>query len=357
MAKVLVVGSAENGGGGITTVIKLIKKMPVWRKYGCKWLETQIQAGKAKKAYYAFRSYIVALFSIWSYDIVHFHTVPNISMVVQLPIFLMALVGRKKIILHLHVGNQLEREKEQNFKLFRWCMKKSDVIVLLAKKYIDVIKKNYAEICTPATVIYNACENVNALPYVEHDKTILFAGIFSHNKAADKLILAFAKLHDKYPDWKLQLLGSGPDERAYRDLIAKYGLESCVQIPGYVTGEKKASFFRKAGIYAMCSYLEGFPMVVLEAWAYGVPVVTTPVGGLPDVLEDGKNACVFDFGDIEGLSAQLDKLMGDDNLRVEMGSYAKEMVEQVFSPIVISEQIDVLYTQLLKSKYAKVSNR
>lgn len=357
MAKVLVVGSAENSGGGVTTVIKLIKGMPVWKEYHCKWLGTQIQAGKVKKAYYALKSYFVALFTLWSYDIVHFHTVPNISMVIQLPVFLMALFGRKKIILHLHVGNQLEEENEQNFKLFRWCMKKSDVIVLLAKKYRDVIKQYYAEVCTPTTVVYNACEEVQALPYEEHDKTILFAGFFSHNKAADKLILAFAKLHKKYPDWKLQLLGSGNEEKTYRDLIAKYDLENCVQIPGYVTGEEKASFFRKAGIYAMCSYLEGFPMVVLEAWAYGVSVVTTPVGGLPDVLEDGKNACVFDFGDVDGLAMQLDKLMGDDRLRAEIALNAQEMVEKVFSPNVISEQIDELYKQLLNSNYAKVSNR
>lgn len=357
MAKVLVVGSAENSGGGVTTAIKLIKGMPVWKKYHCKWLGTQIQAGKVKKAYYALKSYFVALFIIWNYDIIHFHTVPNISMVIQLPVFLMALAGRKKIVLHLHVGGQLEREKELNFKLFRWCMKKSDVIVLLAKKYSDVVKKRYAEVCTPTVVIYNACEEVYVLPYEKHDKTILFAGFFSKNKAADKLILAFAKLHTKYPDWKVQLLGSGPEEKTYRDLIAQHGLENCVQIPGYVTGEKKASFFKKAGIYAMCSFLEGFPMVVLEAWAYGVPVVTTPVGGLPDVLEEGKNACVFDFGDVDVLVALLDKLMGDDKLRAEIGLYAKEMVEKKFSPNVISGQIDELYKQLLNSNYAKVSNR
>lgn len=352
MIKVLVVGSAENSGGGITTVIKLIKGMPVWNKYHCKWLETQIQAGKLTKAYYALKSYLTALFTIWSYDIVHFHTVPNISMVIQLPIFLMALLGGKKIILHLHVGNQLEREKELNFKLFRWCMKKSDIIVLLAERYSDVIKKSYKDVCTPTMVIYNACEKVQPITYEKHDKTILFAGIFSKNKAADKLILAFAKLHKKYPDWKLQLLGSGPEEDTYRKLIVKHNLEKYVQIPGYVLGEEKASFFRKAGIYAMCSYLEGFPMVVLEAWSYGVPVVTTPVGGLPDVLEEGKNACIFDFGDIDGLITQLDKLMGNDKLRAEIGLYSKDMVERIFSQDVISNKIDNLYKRLLNSSYA-----
>ena len=352
MIKVLVVGSAENSGGGITTVIKLIKGMPVWDKYHCKWLETQIQAGKLTKVYYALKSYLIALFTIWSYDIVHFHTVPNISMVIQLPIFLMALLGSKKIVLHLHVGNQLEREKELNFKLFRWCMKKSDIIVLLAKRYSDVIKKNYKDVCTPTMVIYNACEKVQSLTYEEHDKTILFAGIFSKNKAADKLILAFSKLHKKYPDWKLQLLGSGPEEGTYRELIIKYNLENYVQIPGYLKGEEKASFFRKAGIFAMCSYLEGFPMVVLEAWAYGIPIVTTPVGGLPDILKEGKNACIFDFGDVDGLTTQLDKMMGDDRLRSEMGLYSKHMVEKLFSQEVISKQIDNLYNQLLNGKYA-----
>lgn len=60
-------------------------------------------------------------FTIWKYNIIHFHAVPDISLIVQLPVFLLAKFARKKIILHLHVGNQIEEYKES--RLFQYCMK------------------------------------------------------------------------------------------------------------------------------------------------------------------------------------------------------------------------------------------
>ena len=95
MKRVLVIGSAEQSGGGVATVIKIMKQMPVWEKYHCYWLGTQIQAGKWTKLRYAMTAYLKTLFIIWQYDIVHFHTVPNVSMIIQLPVFLLALLGRK----------------------------------------------------------------------------------------------------------------------------------------------------------------------------------------------------------------------------------------------------------------------
>ena len=342
--RVLVVGSAEQSGGGVSSAIRQIKKMPVWEKYQCYWLGTQIQAGKLTKLRYALTAYLKALFIIWRYDIVHFHTVPNVSMKIQLPVFLLALLGRKKIILHLHVGNQLERDKELRYRLFRWCMRKSDVIVLLAKSIEKSLRKMYLGISTPSVVIYNSCEDVCSIPYKEHDKTILFAGLFSSNKAAGLLIDAFAILHKKYPDWRLQLLGNGPEEQLYRNKISEYGLSNFVDLPGYLVGNEKISYFKKAGIYAMCSYLEGLPMVVIEAWSYGVPVVSTPVGGLPDVLREGENSLTFGFGDINGLVKKLDLLMGNDNLREKMSDFSKDFVTNLFSSGVINTQLENLYS-------------
>lgn len=344
--KVLIVGSARESSGGVASVIRLLEKMPIWEKYNCYWLGTQIQRNHAWKIWYAMKAYFIAFFIIWRYDIVHFHTVPNISMKIQLPIFLLALAGRKKIILHLHVGNQLEQEKVLRFKLFRWCMNKSDVIVLLANRFKKMIENHYFDIKTPVNVIYNPCEQVDVIPYQKHEKTILFAGIFAYNKAADILIDAFYIVHKKHPDWKLQLLGSGPDQSLYEEKIKHYQLTQSVEIPGYLTGDKKKSYFQKAGIYALCSYLEGFPMVVLEAWSYGVPIVTTPVGGMPDVIVEGSNSLVFNFGNTNELAEKLDILMCDDKLRENMSEFSKKYVSNHFSLSVINDQIEHLYNNL-----------
>lgn len=346
--RVLVVGTAECSGGGVTSVVKLIKKMPVWDKYQCYWLGTQIQASKWSKIRCALTAYVKALFIIWRYKIVHFHTVPNISMTIQLPVFILALLARKKIILHLHVGNQLTMPHVIDFKLAHWCMRKADTSVLLADQFANYLEQYWQDVKTPHKVIYNACDDVMTIPYKQHKHTILFCGRFTDNKSADTLIKAFGKIYQKHPDWKLQFLAEGPEEDKCRQLIKDLGLESHIEMPGFVFGEAKAEYFRQAGIFCLCSHFEGFPMVVLEAWAYGVPVVTTPVGALPEVIEKGKTGFTYDIEDTDALAEILDMMVCDDELRHRMSIYSKKYVEDKFSLLTINEQIDEMYQELLK---------
>lgn len=130
--RVLVVGAARESTGGVTTVLNLCEKMPMWKKWQCYWLGTQLHGSYGRKAWYAFKAIFRAIFIIWKYDIVHFHTTPDKGgLLIQLPILIMAKIGRKKAIMHIHVGNQLNDNTENKF--FIWWMQHCDVIVLLAK--------------------------------------------------------------------------------------------------------------------------------------------------------------------------------------------------------------------------------
>ena len=105
---------------------------------------------------------------------------------------------------------------------------------------------------------------------------------------------------------------------------------------------------REASISVMCSYAEGFPMTVLEAWTYGAAVVTTPVGGLPDVIEDGRNCLVTDFGNEKMLAQKLEKLMTNNSLREEMVRYSHDVMIPKFSLEAINNQLQELYRELSK---------
>ena len=89
-------------------------------------------------------------------------------------------------------------------------------------------------------------------------------------------------------------------------------------------------------------------MVVLEAWARGIAVVTTPVGGLPDVIEESKNCLTFPFDDVDALTMQLCKLMESPKLRRDMAEYSKSFGERVFAPLKVNESIEKLYGEILK---------
>ena len=342
--RVLVVGSAEKSAGGVASVIKLMKKMPVWQEYSCYWLGTQIQRNYAWKLWYAVKANILALFIIWRYDIVHFHTVPDrICLIIQMPVFLLALMGRKRIIMHIHMGNQL-KDHTQNV-LFKWCLKRADLVIFLAKKWQTIFQELYSDIKTPTNVLYNACEMVPEVPFDEKEKIIIMAAYFNDNKAPDLLLKAWKKIRANYPDWQIFMLGNGEVER-FRKMSEDMGLADSVHFTGYVVGKEKENYFRKASIYCMCSYEEGFPMVVLEAWAYGICVVTTPVGGLPDVLEKGRNAVTFDFGDWDGLSNNLSYLIDNKLKRNNIATYSRSFVYSIFSLNEINKKLMKIYESI-----------
>ena len=345
MSKVLMVGSAEQSGGGVASVLRLMKTMPFWEKYHCGWLGTQIQRGYGVKLWYAVKAYFRALFTIWQYDIVHFHTVPDkICLIIQMPVLLLALLGRMKIIMHIPMGNQLEDHTHN--RLFIWCLNRADCVVLLAKKWQKCFAEWFPTVKAKTAVIYNACAPTPAVDYSIKEKSIIFAAHLDENKRADLLLQAWKVLSSDYPDWYVTIMGNG-DVEGYSHLCHEMGLDDSVTFTGYITGKQKEDVWNKASIYCMCSRHEGFPMVVLEAWARGIAVVTTPVGGLPDVIEEGRNCLTFPFDDADALTMQLRKLMESPELRRNMAEYSKSFGEKVFAPVKVNESIEKLYEEIL----------
>ena len=343
MKRVLVVGSARESAGGVSEVIRTMSHMPVWRQYGCRWLGTQIQRNYLWKLWYALKANVIALFIIWRYSIVHFHTVPDRNgLLIQLPILLLALAGRKRIVMHVHMGNQL-RNHTRN-RLFKWCLRQADLIVLLAPKWKRMFEELYADIPTPVTVVYNAVETVPEVKTEEKRPVIMMAAYLNDNKAPDLLLKAWKKLEMKYPQWKVEILGNGEVER-FRKMAEEMGLKDRVSFKGYVVGKEKEEIFRGTSIYCMCSYEEGFPMVVLEAWMHGMVLVTTPVGGLPDVLKEGCNALTFPFGDADALAERLERLIMDEDLRKQMSGFSRCFAVQHFSTERISRCWERIYNE------------
>ena len=100
-----------------------------------------------------------------------------------------------------------------------------------------------------------------------------------------------------------------------KEIAKQLGIESQIEWLGWVSGDEKERVFNESSIYCLASDGEGFPMGVLDAWAYGLPCVVTPVGGLPDIVEDGKNGLVFEVGNIDMLAEKLALMIYDSHCR------------------------------------------
>jgi glycosyltransferase involved in cell wall biosynthesis len=338
--KVLFVATSRQTMGGITSVIKRYEKMEIWKKYRCAWLETQVNKGIALKLWYMIKAYITMLFVVPCYDIIHFHTVPGRSITMQMPVFLYSLLWRKKTIIHIHVGNQLLGHLED--RMFNFVLRKASKVVVLANVLKDLMKVHYG---IEAEVLYNPIEEQPLRDSAHIGKNIFFAAYLTLNKGYDTLLKAFQKVVVKHPDWKLVLAGSGETDNAMR-LINEMGISNNVEMFSWLNKEQMAEKYKEAGIYCIASKMEGFPMAFLEAASYGVPIVTTPVGGIVDVIEHKENCMVFDFDDTDALAEHINALIESPALYDNISRNLVSLTQERFSLGAVDDKIDVLYRNI-----------
>jgi glycosyltransferase involved in cell wall biosynthesis len=115
---------------------------------------------------------------------------------------------------------------------------------------------------------------------------LLFAGRLSKDKGLAGIIRAMAKLSDCY----LSIVGDGEERAAFEQMVQELHLSDRVEFTGAVTPQKVQEIMRQSDILVMNSDFEGVPMVILEALANGLPVISTPVGGIPETVAFGKDA-------------------------------------------------------------------
>lgn len=339
--KALIIATSRKTRGGITTVLQAHENSRYWTDFQCYWLETHIDKNKFVKLAYFFRAFFRYLFIIHRYDIVHIHTSEPASAARKLPFALMSKLLRKRTIVHLHSFSPDTTVNGKWGCLYKILAKAADKVILLSEQArLDFCGEKIP--VEKTEVIYNPCTATpSSDKYAKHN-TILFAGAINNRKGYKDLIEAFASIAPRYPDWQLILAGSGETDEAKR-FAEQHGVLSQTEFPGWITGKEKERFFEEAQIFCLPSYAEGFPMAVLDAWAYKLPVITTPVGGLPDVLDDGKNALVFTPGNKKTLATHLETLITDTKHRNSIAAESHRLASTKFNINTISEDIKRLY--------------
>lgn len=341
--KVLVIATSRKTRGGITSVIKVHETGEQWKKYQCKWIETHRDGNSFLKLWYLFSALLQYIILLPFYDIVHIHIATTQSAKRKQLFFYPAKWMRKKIIFHFHPSNEKFLFEPYNQKLYKRLFSQADLVLVLSEQWRKWIKEALG-ITEHVEVLYNPCPKVNRREDIR-ENYILFAGTIIPRKGYADLIKAFALIAEKYSNWKVVFAGNGEIENAKR--IAKNcGISQQTEFLGWVKGEKKEEVFQKASIYCLASDGEGFPMGVLDAWAYGIPCVVTPVGGIPDIVKDGVNGLIYPVGDIKELASKLDLLICNENLRKSIVKETDKYVNNDFNVSVINKKLGEIYSKL-----------
>jgi glycosyltransferase involved in cell wall biosynthesis len=170
----------------------------------------------------------------------------------------------------------------------------------------------------------------------DQNVNVLFVGRLLEQKGVFDLLQAFAETARQVPA-RLALVGAGPEAARLERRARELGLADRVELRGYLRGDELAAMYRWADLLALPSWSEGFPTVVAEAMAAGLPIVTTRVGGAMDYLEDGTHALFVPPRRPPELAAALLKLAADPKLRGAMGEANRGRV-RIFEPTVVARE-------------------
>jgi glycosyltransferase involved in cell wall biosynthesis len=121
-------------------------------------------------------------------------------------------------------------------------------------------------------------------------------------------------VHKEMPDARLIIVGDGEERGYLEELADSFGIRVCVDFVGKVPHKRIPDYMRQADVFVLSSLSEGFPVTVLEAMAYGLPIVATRVGGLPDIIEDGVNGYLVELRNVEEITNKIAMLLNSPEL-------------------------------------------
>jgi len=161
------------------------------------------------------------------------------------------------------------------------------------------------------------------------DAILMSVGELHPRKGHQTLIQAFPEIKKKHPNTKLVIVGDGPERDKYKKKIAQLGLEDSIILLGQRSDVPK--LLVAADIFIHPSHREAFGFVILEALVSGLPTVATRVGGIPELIEDGKTGSLIRSEDLAALARSVCELLEQREMREELAHAGQERVDHYFS--------------------------
>ncbi|MFI3289985.1 MAG: glycosyltransferase family 4 protein [Rikenellaceae bacterium] len=345
MKRVLILSTSHKTRGGITSVVKAHQMGGQWSEYNCRWIETHIDKGVASKIVYFIKGWFLFFVNVPFCSLVHIHMSEPPSAIRKSLFMPLAKLWGKMVIVHFHAFSVETTIDSRWRSIYHYMFNSADRVIVLSETWRRAVDDVF-ELGDRVVVIPNPCVVRQSVFRYQRQNHILYAGTLSARKGYADMIRAFAKIADIYPEWSVVFAGNGEIEEG-RALAKQLNIERQVSFLGWVDGLDRDRAFKEASIFCLPSYAEGFPMAILDAWAYGLPVIATPVGGVLDVAVDGHNILLFNPGDINRLSERMAELIQDRELRDRVVMESWGLVDSKFNLTAINREVGELYKSLI----------
>lgn len=246
---------------------------------------------------------------------------------------LLSKYGKKGVckIAQLHHDHEFKRVYVRDFKK---NYKHIDRFVLLTQGLKDEVEEMMRghNTHTKCVVIPNFLEEVITDGELDRkEKTVLFVGRLHPVKGLERLLDIWEIISGKYPDWQLKIIGGGELDKVLKAKVEQLDLSRSVDMTGAMEHDKVLSEMQKASVYAMTSYSEAFPFVLIEAMSKGLPVVAFDVRvGPRAIIGHNLDGFLVKDGDVSQFAECIDILIGNHDLRVDMCKKALDKA-QIFT--------------------------
>ncbi len=345
--RVLMIGPSRNVKGGISTLVNNYYQAGLDKKIELAYLKTMEDGSKIRKLFVAVKSFSRFLLMSGQYDLLHVHMASGASFHRKSFFIRHAKRLNKRIIIHLH-GAEFkkyyhERNNEKQQKNIRTIFGYADCVIALSNSW----KEFLSTITDPhkIEVIYNCVPVPTEFEKNHTEKGMLFLGRIGDRKGIFDLMEIMPDIIKAYPQAHLSVGGDGEIKRLH-DCIEEHDLQNYVTHIGWVTDEAKEKHLMESSIYLLPSYNEGLPMGMLEAMSYKCAVVTSNVGGIPEVINHGQNGLMVEPGDQKGLQSLILDLMLDENKCIHMGENAYRSILEDYSCEIAIKRVLAVYHKL-----------
>lgn len=261
-----------------------------------------------------------------------------------------------KLVYHFHnKGIKNKQDKKVDHILYRLVFRSSYAILLSRHLYPDVEKyfnKNSTFFC-PNGIPTNKKHELRSMEGKEsnHPPTILFLSNLIESKGVFDLLRACQLLKSIGIDFRCLFIGGTADidEYSFRAKVNELGLQGQVTYAGRKIGEEKDHSFMNADIFAFPTYYhnECFPLVLLEAMQYSLPVISTIEGGIRDIVESEKTGYLVQQRDTKGLVKHLEYLLQNPDLRKQMGQAGRKRYEEQFTLEKFEQNLKQILTDII----------